>query len=115
LKLEAASGHGREDQVALLLTMRRAASAADPCPDLPASFLDVVRIRQRARPLKQNARPAEDAVLDTDEPEAAAEALREGTTSRRRCAGRQVVAWRDRWQALAPLVAAAAWAMRFQS
>jgi hypothetical protein len=110
----AAAGHWREDKVALLLTMSSAASGADPCPDIPASFLDVVRIPQLARQLKKDARPTEDAVAGADEPEAAAEALREGAYQPPAVASRQVVASRGRWQAFAPLVAAAAWAAGFQ-
>jgi len=48
-------------------------------------------------------------VAGADEPEAAAEALREGAYQAPAVASRQVVASRGRWQAFAPLVAAA-WA-----
>jgi len=111
---EAAAGHWREDKVALLLTMASAVSAADPCPDIPASFVDVVRIPKLARQLKRNAPVQEDAVLDSDEPEAAAEALREGVYQPPQVLTRQVVASRGRWQAFAPLVATAAWALALQ-
>ena len=110
----AAAGHWREDKVALLLTMKSAAAAADPCPDIPAAFLDVVRIPKLARQLKKNARVTEDAVADTDEPEAAAEALREQAYEPPQVLTRQVVASRGRWPAFAPLVAAAAWVLAFQ-
>jgi hypothetical protein len=109
-----ASGHWREDKVALLLTLKSAVSAADPCPDIPAAFLDVVRIPKLARQLKKNARASEDAVADTDEPEAAAEALREQAYEPPQVLTRQVVASRGRWPAFAPLVAAAAWALALQ-
>jgi hypothetical protein len=109
-----ASGHWREDKVALLLTMKGAVSAADPCPDIPAAFLDVVRIPQLARQLKANARASEDAVAECDEPEAAAEALHEQAYEPPQVLRRQVVASRGRWPAFAPLVAAAAWALGFQ-
>jgi hypothetical protein len=109
-----ASGHWREDKVALLLTMKSAVSAADPCPDIPAAFLDVVRIPQLARQLKKNARATEDAVVDSDEPEAAAEALHEQAYEPPQVLSRQVVASRCRWPAFAPLVAAAAWGLALQ-
>src|SRR6185369_2004790 len=44
-------GHWREDKVGLLLAMTSTASAADPCPDIPAAFLDVVRIPKLVRQL----------------------------------------------------------------
>jgi len=109
-----AAGHWREDKVALLLTMQSAVSAADPCPDIPAAFLDVVRIPKLARQLKQHARATEDAVADSDEPEAAAEALHEQAYEPPQVVTRQVVASRGRWPAFAPLVAAAAWALALQ-
>ncbi len=71
----AKSGHWREDKGGLLLTMQSAVRTVDPCPNLPASFLDVVRIPKLARQLKKNAIATEEAVADTDEPEVAEQAL----------------------------------------
>jgi hypothetical protein len=108
-------GHWREDKVGLLLTMKSDTSAADPCPDIPASFLDVVRIPKLARQLKKNARAGEDAVEDPDDPEAADEALpAEAVYTPPQVQTRQVVASRARWPSFAPLLAAAAWALAFQ-
>jgi hypothetical protein len=109
-----ATGHWREDKVALLLTMQSAVAAADPCPDIPAGFLDVLRIPKLARELKKDVRASEDAVADSDEPEVAAEALREQAYEPPEVLTRQVVASRGRWPAFAPLVAAAAWALGLQ-
>jgi hypothetical protein len=109
-----ATGHWREDKVALLLTMKSAVAEADPCPDIPAGFLDVVRIPQLARQLKKNVRASEDAVADSDEPEAAAEVLREPAYEPPEVLTRQVVASRSCWPAFAPVVAAAAWAGALQ-
>jgi hypothetical protein len=108
-------GHWREDKVGLLLSMESEISAVDPCPDIPASFLDVVRIPKLARQLKKNARAGEDAVGDTDDPQAAAEALTaEAAYQPPQVQTRQVVASRSRWPSFAPLLAAAAWALGFQ-
>ncbi len=108
-------GHWREDKVGLLLSMKSAASAVDPCPDIPASFVDVLRIPKLARQLKKNARAGEDAVADSDEPEAADEALPvEAVYEPPQVQSRQVVASRGRWPVFAPLLAAAAWALGFQ-
>lgn len=109
-----AAGHWREDKVALLLTMKSAVAAADPCPDLPAGFLEVVRIPKLARQLKKNVRVSEDAVADSDEPEVAAEVLREQAYEPPEVLTRQVVASRSCWPDFAPFVGAAAWAAAFQ-
>jgi hypothetical protein len=109
-----AAGHWREDKVALLLTMKSAVAEADPCPDIPAGFLDVVRIPKLARHLRKNVRATDDAVADSDEPEAAAEVLREQAYEPPEVLTRQVVASRSCWPAFAPLVAAAAWAGALQ-
>ena len=107
-------GHWREDKVGLLLSMQSEVQAADPCPDIPASFLDVVRIPKLARQLKKS-HAGEDAASDVDEPVPADEALpAEADYEPPGVQSRQVVASRQRWPAFAPLVAAAAWAAGFQ-
>jgi hypothetical protein len=109
------TGHWREDKIGLLLTMHSAVCVHDPCPDLPASFLDVVRIPKLARQLKKNAKVTEDAVAPTDEPEVGAQALAGDTTYQPpQVRQRQVVASRSCWSAFAPLLASAAWAAGFQ-
>jgi hypothetical protein len=110
-----AKGHWREDKVGLLLSMKSEVSARDPCPDIPESFVDVLRIPQLAQQLKKTARSEKEAIADSDEPEgveqtAAAEAVYEPPAVQRR----QVVASRFRWPVFAPLLAAAAWALGFQ-
>jgi hypothetical protein len=95
--------------------MHSVVSAADPCPDIPASFLDVVRIPKLARQLKKNAKVTEEAVADTDAPEVAEQALQSDTTYQPpQVVQRQVVASRGRWSAFAPLLASSAWAWGFQ-
>ncbi len=108
----ARSGHWREDKVGLLLTMTSDVAGTDPCPEIPASFLDVVRIPKLVRQLSRHVKEAEGA----DEPEAAAEALSAGGTYRPPAVQhRRVVASRQPWPAFAPLVAQAAWALGFQA
>ena len=97
-------GHWREDKVGLLLTMTSEAAAADPCPEIPASFLDVVRIPKLVRELHKHVRDGQDAVSDAVEPEAAAEALEAEATYRPPVVRhRQVVASRQTWPAFASL------------
>jgi hypothetical protein len=108
-------GHWREDKVGLLLAMQSEASAVDPCPDIPAAFVDVLRIPKLARQLKKNARAGEDAVADADAAEAAdAMPEVEATYNPPQVLNRKVVASRSRWPVFAPLLAAAAWALGFQ-
>ena len=108
-------GHWREDKVGLLLSMQSDVSATDPCPDIAGSFLDVPRIPTLARELKKNARAGEDAVVETEDPEAGEEALQaEAVYQAPEVRTRQVVASRACWPSFAPQVAAAAWALGFQ-
>ena len=109
------TGHWREDKVGLLLTMHSAVCADDPCPDIPASFLDVIRIPKLARQLKKNAKATTEAVADTDEPEVAEQALHSDPSYQPpQVTERHVVASRGCWSAFAPLLASAAWAWGFQ-
>lgn len=108
-------GHWREDKVGLLLSMQSEVAAVDPCPDIPDSFLDVLCIPKLARQLKKNAKAGEDAVCDTDEPEAAAQTAEDQAVYQPpEVVVRQVIASRVRWPLFAPLLAAAAWALGFQ-
>lgn len=111
---ESVDSHWREDKAALLPTLKSEVSTTDPCPDIPASFLDVVRIPKLARQLKKNARTNEEAAADRDEPEVADEALQSSVYEPTEVLRRQVAASRSRWPAFAPLVAAADWALGFQ-
>jgi hypothetical protein len=90
-------------------------AAADPCPEIPASFLDVVRIPKLVRELKKAVAPSEDAVTESEEPEVAAAALQEEATYEPpRVQHRQVLASRQSWPRFAPLLAQAAWALGLQ-
>jgi hypothetical protein len=52
-------GFWREDKVGLLVEMRSEAHEADPCPQVPPGFLDVLRIPRLARELGKTAARAE--------------------------------------------------------
>ncbi len=108
-------GHWREDKIGLLLTMKSDVATTDPCPEIPASFLDVVRIPKLVRELKKHVKEGEDAVTDVEEPEAAVEALQAEAKYEPPVEDqRQVVASRQRWPTFAPVLAQAAWALGFQ-
>jgi hypothetical protein len=108
------AGHWREDKVGLLLTMESTVAQADPCPQIPASFLDVVRIPKLVRELKKSVKEGEDALSDTEEPEAVAEALAAARYEPPVVQQRRVVASRQTWPTFAPMLAQAAWALGFQ-
>jgi hypothetical protein len=109
----AKAGHWREDKVGLLLAMTSDVADADPCPQIPVSFLDVVRIPKLVRGLNKHPKAGEDAVTDAAEPEAAAALQAEATYEPPVVQRRQVVASRQTWPVFAPLVAQAAWALGF--
>jgi len=112
---ESPAGHWREDKVGLLLVMESEASARDPCPAIPPSFVDATRIPKLVRELKKSVKAPSEAAADGAEPEAVAEALGADTAYQPPKVGqRKVVASRARWPSFAPQVAAAAWALGFQ-
>ena len=105
----------REDKIGLLLTMQSAASAHDPCPQIPKTFLNPTRMTKLVRELKKRAPPQEEMAQETDHPEAAEEALRDNEARWQPPAvhAKQVVATRQSWAQFGPMVAAAAWALGF--
>ena len=109
--------HWREDKIGLLMTMTSAAQASDPCPRVPAAFVDPTRITKLARELKTKKSACQEAAGDTETPEEAEQVLREEG---------QVVKWqppevkdkhltatRRPWAAFGPMVAALAWSLGF--
>jgi hypothetical protein len=109
------AGHWREDKVGLLLTMHRAVSASDPCPDIPPSFVDAARIPELVRELSRAVKQVEGADDPAAEGAVADAARQEAPAYQPPQVGqRKVLASRLRWPAFAPLLAAAAWAWGFQ-
>jgi hypothetical protein len=58
------NGHWREDKIGLLMTMTSEESATDPCPRIPETFVNPLRIIKLARELKKGCAAGEDAVAD---------------------------------------------------
>lgn len=110
------TGHWREDKIGLLQTLRSAVTDHDPCPTIPASFLDLLRIPKLVRELKRHVKDQADALADPAEPEAADGALQEATATYEPpiVQQRQVLASRGTWPTFAPQVASAAWVQGFQ-
>jgi hypothetical protein len=61
------SGHWHEDKIGLLMTMTSAESAVDPCPTIPETFVNPLRILTLARALKKGCPPGADAVAESAE------------------------------------------------
>jgi len=114
--------HWREDKIGLLMTMTSAERDSDPCPQVPASFIDPTRIVKLTRELKVKKSASveeskQEAVAATDTPEAGEQAL---------CAAGQQVHWqppevkekyltatRRPWQEFGPMLAELAWQKGF--
>jgi hypothetical protein len=99
----------REDKAALLATVDSAVAAEDPCPEIPATFVDPTRILKLAREIHAVA-AGQDGISAPEDPTVGAE---EASDDQARYAppvivSRQVVASRRRWPDFAPLVAQAA-------
>jgi hypothetical protein len=108
-------GHWREDKIGLLLTMKSSVSETDPCPDIPESFVDALRIPKLVRELKKNVAASQDTAADAPETEGPAEALQaEAKYEPPKVQQRKVTASRACWPAFAPMLAAAARALGFQ-
>jgi hypothetical protein len=108
-------GHWREDKVGLLLTMHSAVSGADPCPEIPPSFVDATRIPELARELSRQVKGPPDATDAGGPTETANEALPAGGAYQPpQVEQRKVLASRRTWPTFAPILAAAAWALGFQ-
>jgi len=105
--------HWREDKVGLLLTMTSDRQATDPCPEIPASFVNPYWIPELAKQMGQRARsPAGD---PPDPPPAAApkedEAQAEWESPE--VVTKHLVATRRPWAQFGPMVAALAWSLGF--
>lgn len=105
-------GLWREMKVGWLATMTSQASAADPCPQLPESFVDPARISQLVREIKGFSAadpPAESAVT---EPAEEAEGPAEQRPGRPQVRAKSVVATRRGVEEFGRLLAAEAWQRR---
>jgi hypothetical protein len=109
-----AAGHWREDRLGLLLTMASEVSAADPCPEVPPTFLDAARVPELVRELARQGKPADGAAAEVPAPEGEARSRGAAPYEPPAAGKRKVVASRAPWRAFAPILAAAARAWGFQ-
>jgi hypothetical protein len=101
--------HWREDKAALLLTVDSEVSAADPCPEIPETFVDPTRILKLAREIHAVS-AGQDGVVEPEAEGSTADEVSspEAVYTPPSIVTRQVVASRLRWPDFAPLVAQAA-------
>jgi len=109
---QAPSRHWREDKVGCLLQMSSPVSAIDPCPEIPATFVDPLRALALAQEIGGCAVPQGAPFQETEpgDDETAAEAPPQ-RPGRPEIVSQRVVASRQDVHGFGPLLAAAAWAM----
>jgi hypothetical protein len=100
--------HWREDKAALLLSMESEVSTADPCPEIPETFVDPTRILKLAREIHAVSAGQDGVIEATDSSGGAEEADVEPTRYKPpTIVSRRVIASRLRWPKFAPVVAQA--------
>jgi hypothetical protein len=106
------SKHWREDKVGCLLEMTSVVSDVDPCPEIPAVFVDPLQSLKLAQEIGHCAVP-QGAPFQRAEPEEEepAQEERRQRPGRSEIESRRVVATRQDVDAFGPLLAAAAWSM----
>src|SRR5262249_41130276 len=57
-------GHWREDKIGLLMTMTSEESSEDPCPQIPETFVNPLKIPKMVREIKRSVRVGEDGVAE---------------------------------------------------
>jgi hypothetical protein len=106
------SKHWRADKVGCLMGMTSVVSASDPCPDIPAVFVDPLCSLKLAQEIGHSAVPQGTPFTKAQpQPEEADTEERRQRPGRPEIVSRRVVASRQDVDAFGPLLAAAAWAM----
>jgi hypothetical protein len=111
--------HWRENKVGLCTPMTSVAQETDPCPEVPAAFVDPTRIAKLARELKTKkaATVASAAAAPATAPEQADEALRGHGTAAvwepPQVQDKHLVATRRPWADFGPMLATQAWQLGF--
>lgn len=108
-------GFWREDKLSLLAEMKSQPCTADPCPEIPAGFLDVLRIPTLAREVGKAAAATHEA-SDESPGLAAGESspAKAGAYQPPEVTHRRVLGSTQAWPVFALVVASAAWAAGFQ-
>lgn len=109
-------GYWREDKIGLVMTMTSTVSAEDPCPEVPAHFVDPLRILKLAREIKGHVAAAKDEPDEIPESAAAAvtiDAQEDEPSTSPKPKVRSMVATRGDVDKLGEILAQAAWARGF--
>jgi hypothetical protein len=106
----------REDKIGTLLTMGGEVHAADPCPEIPASFVDPTWIPELAKELKSRGSAQRETDKPTGDPPdqtAGKPATAKATWEPPEVKTKHFVATRRTWDAFGPMLAAQAWLLGF--
>jgi len=106
-------GHWREDKIGLLMTMTSAEASEDPCPKIPETFVNPLKIPKLAREIKRGTKAGEDGVADPmeDDPASPLEGCAKYTAPKVRL--KSMVGTRARAKPFGAILAAAAFARGF--
>jgi hypothetical protein len=99
----------REDKIGLLLTMQSAAHAVDPCPEVPAAFVNPHWIAELAKEMSRRTPACEPPA--TGPPDV--ETPTNDDSWKPEVTAKQLVATRRPWEAFGPMVAALAWSLGY--
>lgn len=114
-KVEGRSKHWREDKIAILLELQSEVSAEDPCPELPETFADPLRIIKLVKELGKGVKEGQEAAEEpTDGQEPADPPGQDAKYEPPEVLSRKVLATRAAWPDFAPMVASAARDKGFQ-
>jgi hypothetical protein len=98
----------REDKIALLLTMHSDTHATDPCPEIPAAFVNPHWITELAKEMGRQAAGPELPTETTEPPQP-----EDPVAWKPEVKTKHLVATRRPWEAFGPMVAAQAWSLGF--
>lgn len=105
--------HWREDKIGLLMTMRSEVQAVDPCPEIPANFVNPLRIMKLARELKKRVPAGEEAAKPATEADEQSDSETPEEWDRPEVESKRFVATRQPWEEFGPMVATRAWEWGF--
>ena len=105
--------HWREDKIGLLMTMTSECHSSDPCPEIPASFVNPHWIPELAKELNKRAPPKEPTADKSSTPPAPVPNEEPAQWQSPEVATKHLVATRRPWEQFGPMVAAAAWSFGF--
>ena len=104
--------HWREDKIGLLLTMQSATHASDPCPQVPASFVNPHWIAELAKEMGRRA-PVKEPTTTTTTGPPELEPSPDRDAWKPKVATKNLVATRRPWEQFGPMVAERAWSLGF--